>query len=114
MHRRAGLVIVKIVHTIIWLFFNVVIFYLLFAVIFNKIDKWIWIGIGCFAIESIVLLVFKNSCPLTIVARRYSDSAKDNFDIYLPEWLAKYNKTIYSSILGLVFLILIYRFATNN
>jgi hypothetical protein len=114
MNRKASLVFVKIVHTIIWLFFNVVIFYLLFAVIFNKIDKWIWIGIGCFAIEGIVLLVFKKSCPLTIVARRYSDSVKDNFDIYLPDWLAKYNKRIYSSILGLVFLILIYRLATNS
>ena len=32
------------------------------------------------------------------MARKYSDSTKANFDIYLPEWLAKYNKEIYTTI----------------
>lgn len=114
MNRKTSLIIVKIVHTIIWLFFNFVIFYLLFAVISNRIDKWTWIGIGCFAVEGIVLLIFKNSCPLTVIARRFSNSTRDNFDIYLPNWLAKYNKKIYITILGVVFLILIYRLATNH
>lgn len=40
--------IVKTIHTIIWLFFNVVIFYLFYAVINNKIDKFLWICIGSF------------------------------------------------------------------
>ncbi|MES1223635.1 MAG: hypothetical protein ABUT20_49525, partial [Bacteroidota bacterium] len=74
------LVLIKIVHTIVWVFFNVVIFYLFFAVVTNKIDKWVWIGLGLFVLEGIVLLVFKNFCPLTIIARRYSDSSKNNFD----------------------------------
>ncbi|MES1213934.1 MAG: hypothetical protein ABUT20_00335 [Bacteroidota bacterium] len=80
----------------------------------NTIDKWVWIGFSLFALEGIVLLGFKNVCPLTIVARRYSQSAKDNFDIYLPNWLARYNKLIYGSFLGLVFLIFLYRLLTNK
>ena len=40
------LTIIKIIHTLIWIFFNVVIFYLLYAVIINKIDKWVWMGVG--------------------------------------------------------------------
>ncbi len=103
------LILIKIIHTIIWLFFNVVIFYMLYAVILNKIDKWLWIGYGLFILEGIVLLIFKFFCPLTIIARRYSDSAKHNFDIYLPEWLARYNKMIYSAILLIVILLTIYR-----
>lgn len=98
----------------IWLFFNVVIFYLFYAVTFNKIDKWVWIGFGLFMIEGLVLLVYKNTCPLTIMARRYSASSKDNFDIFLPEWLARYNKLIYSCFLGVIFLILIYRLVINK
>ena len=90
------LTLIKILHSAIWLFMNVVIFYLLYAVISNKIDNWIWICIGIVVLESMVLLFFKGVCPLTIMARKYSDSAKDNFDIYLPEWLAKNNKLIYS------------------
>ena len=35
------------------------------------------------------------SCPLTAVAARYTDNRSPNFDIYLPEWLARYNKQIF-------------------
>ena len=109
MTMSSKLTIIKLIHTTIWIFFNVVIFYLFYAVIVNKIDKWIWIGLGLFMLEGIVLLVFKMKCPLTIVARRYSDSTKENFDIYLPNWLAKYTKLTYTSILLIVVAILVYR-----
>lgn len=100
---------IKIIHTLIWLFFNVVIFYLLYAVIMDKIDLWIWICIGLVVLEGMVLLSFKMFCPLTVMARKYSDSTKDNFDIFLPNWLAKYNKLIYTTIFGIAIFILIYR-----
>ena len=103
------LILIKMIHTVIWIFFNVVIFYLFYAVIAGKIDKWIWIGLGLFLLEGLVLLVFKMKCPLTVIARRYSNSTKENFDIYLPIWVAKYNKPIYTSILLIVIAILIYR-----
>jgi hypothetical protein len=103
------LLIIKITHTMIWLFFNVVIFYLLYAVIVNKIDKWVWICVGLVMLEGVVLLLFKMFCPLTVMARKYSDSTKDNFDIFLPNWLAKYNKLIYTSIFGVAIIILLYR-----
>jgi hypothetical protein len=109
MNNNSKLVLVKLLHTAIWLFFNVVIFYLLYAVIANRIDKLVWICLALVAGEGIVLLVFKNVCPVTIVARQYSDSARDNFDIYLPNWLAKYNKHIYTSIVLVAVLILVYR-----
>jgi len=103
------LILIKIIHTLIWVFFNVVIGYLLYAVIFDKIDSWVWIGLGLIFIEGLVLLIFKMKCPLTIVARKYSDSTKDNFDIYLPNWLARYNKEIYTTILMVILAILVYR-----
>lgn len=103
------LLIIKISHTIIWLFFNVVIFYLLYAVIVNKIDHWVWICIGLVLMEGIVLLVFKMFCPLTVMARKYSNSTKENFDIFLPNWLAKYNKLIYTSIFVIAIIILFFQ-----
>ena len=101
--------IVKIIHTIIWAFFNVVIFYLLFAVITNRIDRWLWICLGLMLLECVTLVLFKMMCPLTLIARRYSDSGKDNFDIFLPNWLAKYNKLIYGIILAVTIVLLVYR-----
>ncbi|TAH40300.1 MAG: hypothetical protein EYC69_10825 [Bacteroidetes bacterium] len=103
------LVVIKIVHTSIWIFFNVVIFYLLYAVLTNNIGVFVWLGIAAVLVEGLVLLIFKAKCPLTIVARKYSDSTKENFDIYLPNWLAKYNKLIYTSIFCVVLLILVFR-----
>jgi uncharacterized BrkB/YihY/UPF0761 family membrane protein len=109
MNDKQKLVTIKLIHTAIWVFFNVVIFYLLYAVLINRIDKWIWIGLSLIFLEGVVLLIFKNICPVTLVARKYSSSDRDNFDIYLPEWLARYNKQIYSSIVALIIIILLVR-----
>jgi len=100
---------IKLIHTLIWIFFNVVIFYLAYAVIAGDIDKWVWIGLGLFVIEGLILILFKMKCPLTVIARKYSDSTKDNFDIFLPNWLARYNKLIYSIFLSIIIIILIFR-----
>ena len=80
-----------------------------YAVIVNKIDKFVWIGIALIIGEGIVLSILKKMCPLTIIARKYSDSTKDNFDIFLPNWLAKYNKLIYTIFFILIICGLIFR-----
>ena len=109
MNAAAKLTLIKIIHTLIWLFFNIVIFYMLYAVVANKIDKWLWIGYSLFIAEGLVLLAFKFFCPLTILARKYSNSTNDNFDIFLPNWLARHNKTIYTSILLAIFILTVVR-----
>lgn len=109
MTTNAKLTLIKIIHTAIWVFFNVVIFYLLYAVLTDVIDKWVWICLGAIAGEGLVLLIFKNICPVTLWARNYSTSKSDNFDIYLPNWLARYNKLIYSTIVTVIVVILTYR-----
>lgn len=107
--EQTNLTLIKIAHTLIWVFFNVVIFYMLYAVIKNKLDIWLWLGYGFIILEGLVLLIFNKMCPLTIMARRYSASQKHNFDIYLPEWLAKYNKQIYSMIVFIIMLLTVYK-----
>lgn len=105
MSKESRLVLVKLIHTLIWVFFNIVIFYLLYAVLTNNIDRWVWIGYGLIALEGVVLLLFKFTCPLTLIARHYSNSARDNFDIYLPNWLAKNTKLIYTSLMTIIIII---------
>jgi len=112
MKGETKLMLIKAVHTLVWIFFNIVIFYMLYAVLADKIDKWLWIGFGLVILEGLTLLLFKFFCPLTIIARSYSDSTRDNFDIYLPNWLARYTKLIYTSIVGVIILILMYRMIT--
>jgi hypothetical protein len=49
-------------------------------------------------------------CPLTAVAARYTDDRRVNFDIYLPEWLARYNKQIFGPLYaaGVAYLVMKY------
>jgi hypothetical protein len=106
---RQELIAVKLLHTCVWVFFNVVIFYLLYAVLVDRIDSLAWICLALIGAECLVLLFFKMACPLTVVARQYSASEEPNFDIYLPRWLAKYNKQIYGLILVGILLGLVWR-----
>lgn len=99
MNTSQKLTLVKSIHTAIWVFFNLVLIYLYYAVLTDQVGFLFWIGIGLFGLEMLVLLLYRWHCPLTFVARRYSDSPMDNFDIYLPLWLARHNKSIYSALL---------------
>jgi hypothetical protein len=107
------LLTIKIIHTVIWLFFVVVIFYVLYSGISGNINTYTWIGIALVVGEGLTLLVFKMFCPLTLMARKYSDSDKDNFDIFLPNWLAKYNKLIFTSLFVLAVILVVYQSLKN-
>jgi hypothetical protein len=48
--------------------------------------------------ETLVLLLNRWRCPLTDVAARHTQDRRDNFDIHLPEWLARHNKLIFGSL----------------
>ena len=56
--------------------------------------------------EVVVLAINRWRCPLTPIAARYTEDRRANFDIYLPEWLARYNKEIFGPLYlaGVLFL----------
>jgi hypothetical protein len=114
MTNKKKLIIIKSIHTLVWVFFNVVIFYMLYAVIVNKLDKWLWTGYGLVLLEGLTLLAFRFFCPLTLLARKLSSSQKDNFDIFLPNWLARYTKLIYTSIVLIILVLTIIRLLNKN
>lgn len=113
MKQTNKLLAIKLIHTIIWAFFVFVIFYILYSGITNSVNTFTWIGIGLIIGEGFILLVFKMFCPLTIIARNYSNSQKDNFDIFLPNWLAKHNKLIFTSIFIVGLIIVLARVIQN-
>lgn len=88
---------VKLGHTLVWA---------IFAACILAIPVLAWLGhdrqatalILLVLVEVLVLMANDGHCPLTAVAARYTTDRRDNFDIYLPEWLARYNKLIFGSI----------------
>lgn len=84
-------------HTIVWAFF---------AGCILAIPAVSWRGahraaaglIAIVAGEVAVLFLNKWRCPLSFMAARYTDDRRQNFDIYLPQWLAKYNKLVFGGL----------------
>ncbi len=108
---KKKLLYIKIAHTIIWILYVLIISYILYAGIYNKIDVYTWLAIGSVVFEGIVLIIFKGKCPFTILGYKYTDNFEIGFDIFLPRWLAKYNKAIFGSIFIIGVIIVIYRVA---
>ena len=100
---------IKLIHTLVWMFFVSIIFYTVYCGIFDRITVYTWIAIGLVILEGLVLVAFKMFCPLTLLARKYSDSEKENFDIYLPLIIARYNKQIFTSIFLVGLILVLYR-----
>ncbi len=89
---------IKLLHTLIWLFFVAIIAYIGYGALTGHITHCTWLGMALVCMEGAVLLLCKGTCPLTHWARRYSTSERHNFDIYLPEMLAKYNQRIFTAL----------------
>ena len=100
---------IKLLHTLIWAFFASLIFYVLYAGLFDLVQPLTWIAIGLVLAEAFTLVLFQWNCPLTLLARKYSDSTRENFDIYLPEWLARHNKIIFSTLFGIGLVLVLIR-----
>ena len=100
---------IKLLHTVIWVFFVMVIGYIVYAGIANVLGPPVWIAIGLIVLEGVILLLNNGSCPLTPMAARYTDRREDNFDIFLPLWLARYNKQLFGGIFFLAAGLVVYR-----
>ena len=90
---------IKVLHTVIWAIMATSILALPWAAWSGRF-QWAF-GLSLLVMgECLVLAVNRGRCPLTDVAARYTDERAANFDIYLPVWLARHNKSIF----GLLFI----------
>ena len=96
--------VVKTAHTLIWAFFASCVVAIPLVAWAGQLDRALFL-VGIVGVEVLVLAFNGWRCPLTAVAARYTNDRQDNFDIYLPVWLARHNKTIFGALLigGMVF-----------
>ncbi len=92
-----ALVIVKVAHTAIWAFFVLCIVALPVVAAIGRFD-WALLLTLVVLSECAVLAAYRGRCPLTLVAEKYSSDRSPSFDIYLPEWLARYNKIVFGTL----------------
>lgn len=101
---------IKLIHTAAWAFFAGCIVAMPIFAAAGRIDVAAALGVAVL-VEVGILVTNGMRCPLTAVAARYTDDRRDNFDIFLPEWLARYNKQIFGwlYVIGLVFTFAVWR-----
>lgn len=100
---------IKLFHTAIWAIMAAAILYILYSGLTGKVTTFTWISLALALGECVVIALNKWTCPLTPLAAQHTTSREPNFDIYLPLWLAKYNKEIFGSILAVGLLLVIWR-----
>lgn len=96
--RRIHIVVaIRLLHTMIWSFIAGCILAIPIA---GAQGRFLLAAIlsGVVLIECLILAVYRGHCPLTDLAGRYTDERADNFDIYLPLWLARHNKAIFGAL----------------
>jgi hypothetical protein len=104
--RVVALFTVKVVHTVVWAFFASCIVAIPVLTTLGRYPAAAVMG-AVVMLEVLVLVLNRFRCPLTDVAARYTDERADNFDIYLPLWLARHNKLIFGTLylVGLLYLL---------
>jgi polyferredoxin len=95
--RSARLKAIKVAHTVVWAFFAGCIVAIPLASWGGMHRTAAWLAAIVF-VEVVILGVNAWSCPLTSLAARYTNDRRENFDIYLPLWLARHNKLIFGSL----------------
>lgn len=88
---------IKVLHTVVWAFLAGVIVMLPFLA-WRGDFRWAAILSIVVALECGVLLVNGWRCPMTDLAAKYTTNRSPNFDIYMPNWLARHNKTIFGAL----------------
>lgn len=88
---------IKLLHTAIWAIMAGAILLLPLAGWFGR--SHVALGLSVLILgECGVLALNRGRCPLTDVAARHTEDRADNFDIYLPLWLARNNKRIFGAL----------------
>jgi hypothetical protein len=88
---------IRLLHTAAWVVFATGTLAVPVALAFGAFAAALWAS-ALIWVECAILIVNGMHCPLTGVAARYTADRSDNFDIFLPAWLARYNKLIFGTI----------------
>jgi uncharacterized membrane protein len=106
MRSLATLRSIKVLHTVVWAV-------MAGAIVAIPVAAYVgWLRLAAMLsalvmVEVVVLAMNRMRCPLTGIAARYTTDRRANFDIYLPLWLATWNKQVFGAlfVIGLLYTI---------
>ncbi|MGZ4819476.1 MAG: hypothetical protein ACXVZJ_12670 [Terriglobales bacterium] len=104
---------IKLLHTIVWALLAGAILALPVTAILAKF-QWALLLTVIIAGECAILAINRGRCPLTDWAAGYTNDRADNFDIYLPNWLARHNKAIFGTLFLVNELVVLWRWLAHR
>ena len=88
---------IKLLHMLIWAFLATSVMALPVLGVLRRF-RWAVILTGIVLLECGILAINGGRFSLTDSAATLTDDRADNFDIFLPKWLAQYNKFIFGAL----------------
>ena len=108
MKKETKLFLVKLVHTLIFVFMVACVFFILYCGILGIRNRLLFLSIGIIFIEGTVLLLNKFKCPLTVLAWKYGDKSERFSDIFLPRQFTPLIMPVFTTlfVIGLILVVI--------
>ena len=90
---QPAVIAIKLLHTAVWVFFVACILAVPITAGLHRFGLTASFA-SLVLLECLVLILNGWRCPITDLAAKFTPETSDNFDIYLPNWLARHNKTV--------------------
>ena len=96
--NTAAIVLVKSVHTVVFLGMAACVFHTLYAGLTGSFSTLTVVSIAVILFEGLVLLVNRGRCPLTDLAEHLGSGHGSVSDIFLPAWFTPHIPVVFSAL----------------
>ena len=103
---------IKLLHTVVWIFIAACVLGIPIASALSRFRVAAALS-AVVLVECLILAANRCRCPMTDMAAAHTGDRADNFDIYLPLWLARYNKLIFGSLFVTAELFLLFKWVIS-
>ena len=100
---------IKVVHTVIFWVLSICVVYVLFSGVADRVTSWTYVAILLLLVESVVLVAFRWTCPLTLLAERQGAVRGEVADIFLPKWFADRIFPLCGTLFGIAVILVAWR-----
>jgi hypothetical protein len=103
------LVLVRAVHTAIYVVMAGSVFALLYAGLFGARGAWLWGALALAGVETVIFVGSGMKCPMTAMAEKYG--AKAGADTFMPERITRHTLRFFGPLLVISLLLLAARWS---
>ena len=104
---------IKSVHTIIFFFMTICLFYILYCGITETYNWLLLFAIGAILLEGLALILNNWRCPMTTLAERLGAEKGSVTDMFLPKWMSRHIFRVSPILFAAELVLLVFRYLTE-